>query len=310
MLHTQVYGANGFGGGLGSLGALMSSSAITSLQNYLKTVGRYSGTVTGAMNDATMAAVFDMLISSAATVAKIPLLPSDIRGGINTVVNALKTADSKIKSVSFGQASLSSVIRNWATINAAVRVVSSSAADAMASARESVYNAVGGYASTIERAARIFFPPTSPTTTAASTTMSPTSAMAIMTAISPGKAAAAASASATTFPAGTLYAWSKKIGKYIVAIPKTSGLGSVGIMGTFGNCIFGDCGLGATATHTLVAPMSAPPPGGTPTTETKVEAATGTLPIYKKWWFWTAIGGGVAVAGTGTALIMRRKRSV
>jgi len=35
----------------------------------------------------------------------------------------------------------------------------------------------------------------------------------------------------------------------------------------------------------------------------------GITPFYKKWWFWAAVGGGVAVLGTGTYLIVRRRRS-
>ena len=80
--------------------------------------------------------------------------------------------------------------------------------------------------------------------------------------------------------------------------------------GVFGDCVFGDCGLGATtAPFTEVAPTATPPAGGTPTTESDLEKKTGTAPFYKKWPFWAAVGGGVAVIGTGTALLVRRKRS-
>lgn len=308
MLTTQINGTN-FGG----LGALVSSAATAELQRYLASIGKLSqSNVTGVMNDATMAVIFNLLVSSAATVAKIPLLPQDIRNGISTVTGALQSADNKIKSVTFGMASLSSVLGNWATINAAVRAVSSSAADAMAAAREAVYNTVASASSTILAAVKVFFPPT---TTSGAT--QPSSAL-ISQLISPikltmatGVVATATPAGQQSFPAGTIYAFSKKIGKYRIAIPKGMG-GGLGIeqSGVFGDCVFGDCGLGAAATMTEVAPSSTPPPNGVPTTETELEKRTGTLPFYKNWMFWAAVGGGVAVVGTGTALLLHRRKKV
>jgi len=306
MLTTQYNGTNGFGG---QLGALVSSAATADLQRYLASIGKLGASnVTGVMNDATMAVIYNMLVQSAATVGKIPLLPQNIRDGITKVTSALKSADDKIRSVSFGQASLSSVFGNWATINAAVRLISSSAADAMASARESVYNAVAGYASTVLAAVKIFFPPASTSgATQPSTALLTQLYQPIQAFMAQGTTP---SAGQQTYPTGTIYAFSSKMGRYRIAIPKVYG-GGLGIQqdGVFGDCVFGDCGLGATATMTEVAPATTPPAGGTPTTETELEKRTGTLPLYKKWQFWTAIGGGVAVIGTGTALLMRRKRS-
>ena len=306
MLTTQYNGTNGFGG---QLGALVSSAATADLQRYLASIGKLAqASVTGVMNDATMAVIYNMLVSSAATVGKIPLLPQNIRDGITKVTSALKSADDKIRSVSFGQASLSSVFGNWATINAAVRLISSSAADAMAAARENVYNAVAGYASTVLAAVQIFFPPAS---TGGAT--QPSSQL-LTQLLSPVQTYFMAQGTSTTptsqsYPTGTIYAFSSKMGRYRIAIPKVFG-GGLGIeqSGVFGDCVFGDCGLGAAATMTEVAPSTTPPAGGIPTTETELEKRTGTLPLYKKWQFWAAVGGGVAVVGTGTALLMRRKK--
>jgi len=308
MLTTQYNGTN-FGG----LGALVSSAATAELQKYLASIGKLGqANVTGVMNDATMAVIYNMLVQSAATVGKIPLLPSNIRSGITTVTNALQSADSKIKSVTFGQASLSSVFSNWATINAAIRLIPSvgaGAADAMAAAREAVYNTVAGASSTILAAVKVFFPPTSTAATQPSTQQ-------ILQVLQPVQGYFTSQGTATTttpaqsYPSGTIYAFSKKIGRYRIAIPRAYGSG-LGIQqdGVFGDCVFGDCGLGAAATMTEVAPSSTPPAGGVPTTETELEKRTGTLPLYKKWEFWAAVGGGIAVVGTGTALLMRRKKA-
>src|SRR5574342_402799 len=98
MLTTQYNGTN-FAG----LGALVSSAATAELQRYLASIGKLAqSNVTGVMNDATMAVIYNMFVQSAATVAKIPLLPQSVRDGISKVTSALKAADDKIRSVSFG----------------------------------------------------------------------------------------------------------------------------------------------------------------------------------------------------------------
>ncbi len=309
MLTTQINGTN-FGG----LGALVSSAATAELQRYLASIGKLSqSNVTGQMNPQTFAVVYDLLVQSAATVAKIPLLPANIRSGIGTVTGALKSADDKIKDLTYGIVSLPKVIANFTNLNAILGMVSSSAASAVRSAYEAIANTVAGASSTILAAVKIFFPPT---TTSGAT--QPSSAL-ISQLISPIKAVFATQGTATTtppagqqsFPAGTIYAFSKKLAKYRIAIPKVVG-GGLGIeqSGVFGDCVFGDCGLGAAASMTEVAPSSTPPPGGVPTTETELEKRTGTLPLYKNWMFWAAVGGGVAVVGTGTALLMHRRKKV
>jgi len=43
----------------------------------------------------------------------------------------------------------------------------------------------------------------------------------------------------------------------------------------------------------------------------KVPEAPPPAPVYKKWWFWVSIVGGVAVLGTGSYLLLRKpKRAV
>ena len=326
MLQTIFSGA-GASGQFGAFGTIQSTAGTAALQNYLKSIGKLSqSSVTGVMNDATMAVIFNLLIESAATVGKIPLLPADVRNGITTVTNALKSADSKIKSVSFGQASLSSVIRNWLTINALVRAIPNvgpGAADAMAAAREAVYNAVAGQASIIEKAVRIFFPPAQPTTGTVTTataipiqqlvTMIP--GIKIAPGASPGTPGATAPGAAAAVPSGTIFARSVKFpGRIRVAIPRSAGgLGGIGLMsdGVFGDCIFGDCGnLGATAPFVETAPVTAPPAGGREVTEKDLEKQTGQTPFFKKPLFWAAVAGGAVVIGGGSYfLIRRRKRS-
>lgn len=63
-------------------------------------------------------------------------------------------------------------------------------------------------------------------------------------------------------------------------------------------------GLGET--HTEVGAGAEPAAGVTQVTEKAGKSAT--TPIYKKWWFWAAIGGGtLAIGGTATYFIRKRK---
>lgn len=98
----------------------------------------------------------------------------------------------------------------------------------------------------------------------------------------------------TSYPAGTITAFSSSTNMWRVAVPTVAaGLGM----------------FGAAAAFTEIAPVAAPPAGATQVSETQLLKQTGQLPIWKKWQFWAAIGGGVAVIGTGTALLFRRKRA-
>ncbi len=139
----------------------------------------------------------------------------------------------------------------------------------------------------------------------------PFTEMKLMTAMMPQQAAAQAAPSyidpytnpygpetplpsSGTYPAGTITAFSSSTNMWRVAVPTVAaGLGM----------------FGAAATFTEVAPVAAPPSGATQVSESELEKQTGQLPIWKKWQFWAAIGGGVAVLGTGTALLFRRKRA-
>jgi hypothetical protein len=48
-----------------------------------------------------------------------------------------------------------------------------------------------------------------------------------------------------------------------------------------------------------------PDPVGVTAPTGTTNAGTEDHPFYKKWWFWAAIGGGVAAVGTGAYLVMR-----
>jgi hypothetical protein len=97
----------------------------------------------------------------------------------------------------------------------------------------------------------------------------------------------------TSYPAGTITAFSSSTNMWRVAVPTVAaGLGM----------------FGAAAAFTEIAPVAAPPAGATQVSESQLAKQTGQLPIWKKWQFWAAIGGGVAVIGTSTALLFRRKR--
>jgi len=98
----------------------------------------------------------------------------------------------------------------------------------------------------------------------------------------------------TSYPAGTITAFSSKTNMWRVAVPTVAaGLGM----------------FGAAAAFTEIAAVASPPPGATQVSESQLEKQTNQLPIWKKWQFWAAIGGGVVVVGTGTALLFRRKRA-
>ena len=97
-----------------------------------------------------------------------------------------------------------------------------------------------------------------------------------------------------SYPAGTITAFSSKTNMWRVAVPTVAaGLGM----------------FGAAAPFTEIAAVASPPPSATQVSELQLEKQTGQLPIWKKWQFWAAVGGGVFVVGTGTALLFRRKRA-
>lgn len=100
--------------------------------------------------------------------------------------------------------------------------------------------------------------------------------------------------SSSTYPAGTITAFSASTNMWRVAVPTVAaGLGM----------------FGAAAAYTEIAPVAAPPAGATQVSEGQLLKQTNQLPLWKKWQFWAAVGGGLAVVGTGTALLFRRKRA-
>lgn len=96
----------------------------------------------------------------------------------------------------------------------------------------------------------------------------------------------------TTFPAGTITAYSASRGAWRVAIP--TGAPGLGIF-TLG------------APFTEVAPMTTPPTGATQVTEGDFNEKIGQLPFYKSWKFWAIVAGTVIVIGGGVMLFRRRK---
>jgi hypothetical protein len=109
------------------------------------------------------------------------------------------------------------------------------------------------------------------------------------------------------YPPGTITAFSPKLGKWRIAIPRGAFAG-LGIADTNGYCIFGDCGLGQT--HTEDAPSDTLPTGPRQVAEDALDTAVGTKqPIYKKVWFWVGIGGGVAALGGGAYYLTRKKKA-
>lgn len=329
MLTTQLLdaGANGFLApvGFGGFGAAMSSPAIKSLQTYLVNLKKLpAAKADGVMNDATMAVIFDMFVATSDVASKLPLLDKvpDLKSGITKVIKALKDADTEIKNVTFGFASLSTVISQFTTITAVVRAsvnaisggAGDTAANAMLKVRDTIFNAIGGQADLIQKAFQIFFPAAAGTPGATTGTTSggrrlthiSTDVMQNLTTVSLVKAPT---------KAGTIYAFSKKLGKYRVAVPKAAvtapglGIAQDGALG--GECIFGDCGgLGqdASATFTETAPSATVPPApARQVTESELEKLTGTTPFYKKPLFWIATVGGVAAVGGGYWYVRRRR---
>lgn len=129
-------------------------------------------------------------------------------------------------------------------------------------------------------------------------TMKPAAAQMTAEPVPPVTPSAAAPAplgpSVTTYPAGSITAFDAKTNMWRVAVPA----GSLGL-GIFG----------ATASFTEVAPTQSPPAGATQVSPTQFQKQTGTLPIYKQWWFWGAIGGAAIGVGGTLVLLRRRKRA-
>jgi len=286
MLHTQFYSPTG-----AALGTLASSVAITDLQRYLASIGKInSSDITGVMNDHTMGAIVLTLIGSADTVSKIPLLPADVRGTIQSIVSDLKSADSTIRDKTFNIASLSTMVSNWTNVQSLVRVgvnaISSgkgdAAADAMNTVREQIYNKVGAAAGALKAAFAVLY-------------QGGAGNWRLQQALHAMQNNAQLVAVPGAGSGVTIYAWSPKRNMFRVAVPNPGGLGWSVVDGA--------------AAFTEVAPTAAAPSTATQITETEFDAKTGQLPFYKKPWFWLTVAGGVVAVGGGYVIYRRKKRS-
>ena len=111
------------------------------------------------------------------------------------------------------------------------------------------------------------------------------------------------------WPSGTVYRYNTTTKMYVHYAPLGwSGLG-ISTLGDSG-CIYGDCqGLGdppvtpaQPAGTKPGVPLTTPAPGATNAgTEQNVSDS-----IFTKWWFWTAIGGGVLVLGGGAYMLLKK----
>jgi len=192
-------------------------------------------------------------------------------------------------------------------------IITNPAAANMASAllTNTVGSSVGSYitkaATAASGACGTLFPTTKGTVTAPSSTTVPAAGtQATMTPTAPVKKA---------YPAGTLYYFDSKKGTWMVSLPIGTALGCVG-----GNCMMGLGqyalfpggwgALGGDVTNQPATPVAEQPSApAVQTTQAAVEKASGTTPIYKKWWFWTAIGGGALALTGGGYLILRPKHA-
>jgi hypothetical protein len=306
MLTAQFYDATGVRGfynaGFGDLGA---AGTVQGIQTRLAALGKIgSGDVTGIMNDNTMAALYKLAFADVVKLQKIAgLLSNDVATAIGYIVSILNG----INSVLCCGITPDDLFKNWDAAIGVVSIASQDAADKLQAARVTLYNGIADRADQILKVMNVLNP--APTSPVRSKMVLDIRAMPGLLPVSSGTAPGTAPAT----PPGTIYAPSSKSpGMYRIAIPKTAGgLGGIGVMedGAFGECIFGDCGLGAAATFTEIAPAATPPPGGLLTTESDLEAKTGQLPFYKKPLFWGIVAGSVVVIGGGSWLLLRRRKS-
>jgi hypothetical protein len=331
MLTAQMFGAEGCGCGFGDF----AGAAAADLQNQLKGLAVFKGDTRldprrydGVVDLSTLAALFN-----AAT-----WLPSNVPG-IGTVLSKIGWIKSKLGDIPgvgsivnalFNPATATSTWEQIKAIAVGVKAIpgigprASTAVNDINSAFNTAYGAIDSNAQAISAAVGAILlvkppsPPPIPGTVTVTSTPPPSTPGTAVTAIflrpAAGGAAAPGAAPGTApapqaYPPGTIAAFSVKLGKYRIAIPKTAlyGVAGLGVTDDRGCCISGDCGLGQT--HTEVAPGATLPPGAKQVAEEELDKATKPTPFYKKWWFWTAIGGAAAVGG-GTFYYVRRKKVV
>ncbi len=111
----------------------------------------------------------------------------------------------------------------------------------------------------------------------------------------------------TTMPAGSITAYSPSRGVWRAAVPKST----LGVADGGGRCLYGACfGDGYTEVAGLTQAQKDQLTSIITTTEADFEKKVGASgPFYATWWFWTAVGGGVLVLGTGTYLLLRKSPS-
>jgi len=322
----------------GSLGALVSSPAIKTLQGFLLEKGQLKAErVTGEMNDATMAAIYQLLRDNIDVISKIKALPDTARKGVEAVQSILKAADGAIRTLTLQQVGLKMLLQNFSAAIDIARGFSAEKAAQLTAKRDEVYNAVGKEAAGIEKGLRLamavqaFVAPATGTTTPTGSgsssiwsqirmpqlpaTFRTAAAVKTAAAAAPSATATAPSATATATAAlpfvGCVFRYNKTRKKYVIYCRPSGGLG---VADMDDNCLYGACALGGTLGQVAVTP---PPPEGmveTSAVDSRAEAGGATdggeenVPLYKRPWFWASVAGAAAV-GAGGVVLWRRKRA-
>jgi hypothetical protein len=312
----------------GALGALTSSADIRALQDFLAKQNQLAAAqVTGQMNDATMATVYRLLVENLGVIAKLDVLPSEVRTPISTVRSVITLADKAIKGITFDKINLKDVITNFSKAIGLVRAAGflnaslANAANKVEAKRDEVYNAVGKQAKWIEKGLRAALAVTALVTPGTSTgtsagtpgkmTFDPR--LVLQTLVKAGGTAATTPATATAaLPfVGCVFRYNKTRKKYVIYCRPSGGLG---VADMDDNCLYGACALGGTLGQVAVTP---PPPEGmveTSAVDSRAEAGGATdggeenVPLYKRPWFWASVAGAAAV-GAGGVVLWRRKRA-
>lgn len=308
----QIYSQAADPGGYeayGAFGAFGDPAGVRALQETLRKIGFPGISVSGTVDGPTAASIYRLIRDRGSS---IPLLPSQIK----TAVDKVRSFDSKIRQYTFEKFDSASLLQYVSTVLSIIRQipsVGSSVANAIQSGVNEIFNAINMVAGPLNTAVTLLYfpkpaaagptplppppPLTQPSPLPSSTPSYPTQTY--PTQLPP-------SSTMMTTPRSSIYARSR--GRIRVAVPRTqSGFGGIGILGTDGSCLFGDCELGALAPYLEKASTDVPPAGGTEVTETEFEKQTGQLPLYKKPLFWVAVAGGVVVVGGGGYLLFRQK---
>jgi hypothetical protein len=319
MLQTQLLDTGaGRRSRRSGFGAAYNPTDVKALQEALQRAGK-SVRTDGVMDGNTLAALYELIRDRGGATASAVASAISTKAGtyIQKLFAGLQDLDRKLGKVPGVSLSIPSLLRKMSLVSQITSVAQQvcsrfpdiypdacEVASKLQNALNEFFSAASSAAKQLAQVVYVLVPEAAPTTTPPPTAKFP---LDIKTAILEMKALPGAKPPAETYPPGTIYARASKMpGWYRIAIPlqRTAGLG---IAETRGTCVFGDCGLGAEATHLEVEMQQTPPPGATPTTETELEKKTGKLPWYKKWQVWAAIGGAVVV-GSGAVIYVRRRR--